>query len=447
MKGTPVDIWYFDTSKPRLTRKGIYSPHKVFLYELIHRSITRHNISECFWALKLLPRMTNIDPYVIFRFIMIMIHSIDDKLIEKNFIIYLEALISKLDVAKPDIFVEFLSYFLSNNRVEDARDLFNQRYRFMTYLYHREVPLVNINIGCYDFLFNYLAWKDKLPSDNVINFDVSIQGWLVNAMSHLKQVETNHELFVMCISDVLVFYRFHKKAYLFLSQFQRTNQDNITAQLLLFNLIKSLSKSTPKRQRTDPSYNISITTSDEEEERQNNRRKELDGINNFIADECNIEFDLKQYPITSDKKNILDNLCRLDMRRNEVMELSASYYQRIEALQLIMDSLEYLSEIRNPTRWRYLQDILIQITTSNDESFLSEVCTLWQTRYREFWKFDDILVLAIDRNTPDAKVKHRKLIKDVLRILNSFNTIEETMIIEESGQVLDDDEYYDIDWL
>lgn len=390
--------------------------------------------------------MTNIDPYVIFRFIMIMIHTVGDESINKNFMIYLEALLSKLELTKPDVFVEFLTYFFSNNRIDDARDLFSQRHRFMSYLYHRKIPLIDVNIGCYDLLFNYLEWQERVPKQTVVKFDVSIQGWLVNAMGHLRHTQSNHELFVMCVTNVLLYYKFHKKAYLFLSEFQRSNQDNITAQLLLFKLIKSLNKGTPKRQRTDPNYYLSAIASIEEKSRQTNRDKELEAINNFSIDECNTSLDLEQYPIISDKKNVFDNLRRLDLGREEVLELSATYSNRLEAFRLIMDSLEDVSEIKRGTRWRYLQDILNQILSSKDESFIEEVRTLWQIRYYPFWQLDDFLELARDNGSPDKKVKHRKIIKNVFRTFSSaFDPVEEASIPQEGEEVLFADDYYNID--
>lgn len=455
MKGGPVDIWYHYTNKARHNKKGLSdlhrdSLHSVLLYEKVHQSLTSHNLQDCLWALRILPAATTIDPFVTFRFFMIMIHTAEQEgPINKNVIIYLETLLSKLDLAKPDVFVEFLTYFISNNRIEDAREMYSQRHRFMSYLYHRKMPLIIENIGCYDLLFNYLSWKDRTPNQTMVKFDVSIQGWLVNAMGHLKGVRSNYELFVMCVVNVLLYYGFFKKAYLFLSAFQRSNEDNIAAQLLLYNLIKTMNELTPKRQRIDSIYYLSELNSEREESRKIARDKELEGINNFSMDECNVRLDLGRYPVISDKKRIFDNLRRLDQRREELFELSTNFTDRLEALQLVMDSLENVSEIRKESRWRLLYDILKQILATNDELLIEGLRNLWQTRYYPHWRLEDFLALSFDEFS-NKKAKHRKIIKKVIRTLSSeFDPVKGTDSSEDEPDQCEfsPSDYYDIDGL
>lgn len=349
---------------------------------------------------------------------MIMISTLETDKINKNFIIHLEALISKLTVSKPDIFVEFLSYFIKNGRIDDALELYSSRLKYMSYMIHRSVPLVRVNMSCYGLLLNYLEWKRKLAAGSEVEFDVSIQGWLVNGMGPLKAVEHNNEIFVMCIVNVLLHYGFWKKAYLFASEFQRSNRDNLAAQLLLYRLIDKFNpRSGPKRRRMLANY-MELTTDEEEQARERHRSTELDAINNFSLQECKVPVRSDEFPIMTDKKNILDNLRRLDPTRDELIELSGTYLEKVEVIRLIMDSLEHKSKTKDPSRWRCLQDTLNQVISSNDPVFIGRVADLWRTRYQQFWVTEHLLLLAADDKS-GGKVKHRKLIKGVIKTFKS----------------------------
>lgn len=206
--------WLFDVGQPPTPQANELNIGRVktFLYESIHRSITRHNLHECFQLLNLLPKETTLDPYILFRFVMILIESNPSSRVNKNVIIHLESLLSKLDLRKPDIFVQILSYFLRNNRIEDAKELFEHRKRFMALQIHQSPPATDVNLKCYEFLLNYIEWDKKLSTDSLkLNFDVSMQGWLVNVIDCLKSSSGNYEFFVLCLIRVLLYYGYSKK--------------------------------------------------------------------------------------------------------------------------------------------------------------------------------------------------------------------------------------------
>lgn len=385
---------------------------KLFLYETLHSSVTRHNLHECFELLRVLPIDTSLDPYILFRFIFILIESNDTSSVNKNVIIYLESLLSKLDIVKPDAFIEFLAYFIRNNRLDDARELLAQRHRFMSYQTHRTLPFIDVNLRCYEFLLNYTEWSQRTTQQDV-KFDVSIQGWVVNAIDQLQRITSNHEYFVMCVLRVLLHYKFHKKAYLFVSEFQRNNPDNICAQLLLFNLLKRLQED--KKPVINSSGSIPMVCDTKLVELNQNRISELEEINNFSSNMEKERFDDKKYPIVEDKKNILNNLRNLDPAREEILELGAKYCNEIEILQDVMDSLELIDEIKNKYRWRTLFTILESMVSGNDSIVVDKARNLWITRYQKFWEPVDFFAIIGDSFSRSSLAT----VKKVLHILNN----------------------------
>lgn len=413
---------------------------KVFLYEKLYKSITQHDLIECYKLLQVLPKDTSLDPYILLRFVLILIESVHTDRVNKNFIIYLESIMSKLDLTKPDAFLEYVSYFIKHNRIDDARELFSQRLRIMTNLTHRKVPFVDINIRCYEFLMNYLAWENRISNEQkAITFDVSIQGWLVNAIDQLKEVTGNYEYFVMCITRVLMAYGFHKKAYLFVSEFQINNPENIGAQLLLFNLLAKLRslneenrlQSKENRNQIDDSMDCDVNDYDDHEadlvdydqtSMQTLRQNELAAINNFVLDEQEESIDFQCYPIVGHKNEILINLRSLDKTRDEILEL---HYQlaghRVDLIRDLMDSLEYKKHVTDSTRWKHLKRILINTIDSGDEQALAEIGHLWQTRYQRFWTSVDFLCLVEEAGSSSSS-SLRRAVKKVLKLLRAnFN--------------------------
>jgi hypothetical protein len=424
-KESKKGYWYYDPAKTCPDRRYLYSQHRSLLYNVLYRALTRHDLRQSFWLLELLPKCPTIDCYVVFRYVMIILNTLETRKINKNFIIYLESLLSKLAVSAPDVFVELISYLFSNNRIDDARELYCQRHKFMSYHIHRNVPLQDVNVSCYGFLLNYLEWKERLPSENKMDFDVSTQGWLVNGMDALKAVEHNYEIFVFCIVNVLLYHGFWKKAYLFTSEFQRTNPRNLSAQLLLLNLIENRTTNGPKRRRLLVNY-MDLTSNEEEKKREENRYTELLAINNFSAEECKSSIRYDQFPILTDKKNILDRLQRLDPTRDELIELSATYLAKAETIRLLMDSLEHVSKVRDFSRWRCLQNNLDEVICSNDPNLMRDVSNLWLTRYKRFWRVEHFLLLLSDEASRN-RAKHEKTIRDVIHTLSSRFDQEETL--------------------
>lgn len=405
-------IWLYDKGHA----KPAFGRTRLFLYEALRRSLTHHDQEDCHKILALLPLDPSADPHILLRLILILIESVKTKRVHTSFITYLESLLSRQDLAKHELCLEFMSYFIRHNRVEDAKELFNLRSRSLTHLTHRQLPYIDINLRCYEFLLSYLDWGARAFDD--LKFDVSIQGWVVNAIEHLKGTTGNYEYFIMCIVQVLLHHGFKIKAYLVASSFQRNNPDNISAQLLLANILKKVIPSGYSQ--------IAMTCDSKEQERDANRTGKLAKINNFVIGDKPEVFEPDVYPLSTDKSNILNNLRRLDIRNDETTEISEFSDDLISKMQDIMDRLEYVSEVGKIVHWEKLQLTLNQILSSNDEELLKQARSLWQTRYQRFWNSDDFLSLV------DVEHSESDLIANLLEVLRSnFDSTEEPLFSEE----------------
>lgn len=389
---------------------------KVYLYESLYRSLTKHDSRECFKLIEVLPKETSLDPYVLFRLIMILIACNPTEVINKNVIIHLESLISSLDVCRPDIFIEFLSYFVRHNRIDDAKELLSQRHRFMSRKTHRVVPHVETNFQCYQFFLNYLKWSERISErGSKPKFDVSIQGWIVNVADHLTSTESNHEYFLMCLLRVLLFYGFNKKAYLFSSQFQRNNPDNLSGQLLHHHLLDRLSlvsvksESDPLRPDEETPMDCEVT----EEDRELGRCEDLLKLSNFHINEEAIN--LERYPIQQDKRSVAANLRRLDPCIKELVKPEDDNENPINTLKDLLDALEFIEEISNMTRWRKLLKIVELIFHTKDAILMREARLLWRTRYRLYWRSIKFIDLVGPDITQTAK-------NELLKIIDTLNT-------------------------
>lgn len=386
------DPWYFDPEqKPnnRQANEFSFGRVKLFLYESLYRSVTKHDRYESFQLAKLLPKVTYLDPYVLFRFIMILVETNDIQSINKNVIFYLETLFSKLYMNKPDILLELLSYFIKHNRIEDAQELFSQRYRYMCCGFHQRLNLIDINLKCYGFIFNYLQWKHKVETstDAPLNTDLSFQGRLVNIIDCLKTVTTNHEYFLMCLVRILMHYGYRKKAYLIISEFQNNNPNNISAQLLNLYILNEL-QLVPNVESDDliPQSQVPMSVDGNIEEQNARRLKDYDNINNFSPD-LDTEVILPgDYAFDLNKEAILKNLRRLDATRPELLDNINMHNNYVDILRELMDGIEFIEEISNIKRWYKLKETLDKIFNLNDEVIILDARFLWHTRYKRYWK-------------------------------------------------------------
>ena len=399
-------VWLYHPNQSRRNSEPKCGRAKAFLFDRLYNSITRHDLLECYKLLRIAPRETSIDAHVFFRYIMILVNSVRTDKVNKNFLIYLESFLSKLNLSKPDVFVEFLIYFIRNNRIDDARELLAQRQRHLARPHHRPVPFVEINLCCCKLYIDYHEWSMR-SQNQLVKFDYSIQGWLVNAMDQIKQVSGNYEYFALAITKMLLAYKFNRKAYLFVSEFQRLNPDNISAQLLLFNLINLLVQ---LGEAEGEDKKVSAKLAIPEAVRFEGRSRELASINNFCLDGDGELFDPSAYPLATDRSSILQNLLRLDMKRNEILELSVEK-NRLESVRYIMDSLECLQHIGNVTRWHTLLELLSEIFSTRDEQTIIELRNLWQVRYQRHWSLDYFL----DNTMKECK----DIVKKVFHLLSS----------------------------
>lgn len=412
-----IKSWSFVVDRKNASKHNelVFGRVKAFLYESLYRSITRHDLGESFQLIRLLPKEFSLDPYVLFRFIMILVESNRADTVGKNVLIYLESLVSKLRVSKPDVFVEFLCYFIRHNRLNAARELFSLRHNKMLHLTHRPVPYVDTNLRCYEFLLNYLEWKEKVEiSRSKVSFDVSTQGWVVNAINKLRFVTSNHEYFVMCLLEVLLYYGYHQKAYLFASEFQRNNPDNLSAQLIHLNLLKYLSTLTSKEKPVSLDEEVTMLCEFDEETLQKNRLEDLEGINNFSTNNDEIDdLNINNYPFESDKRTILKNLKRLDCSRHELLDYGA-YENLIDLYRDLMDGLEYVHEIKNVSRWSSLHKVLNEIFDSKDEALIMDARFIWHSHYKRYWKNVNFIAICGDRINEEDK----NLITEVCDLFN-----------------------------
>lgn len=392
------DCWFYDPtqkSNKRQANELATGRVKVFLFESLYRSLTNHDLYECFQLVKLLPKLISLDPYILFRFVMILIESNPTESINKNIIFYLETLISKLYINKPDIFVEFIAYFVKHNRIEDAKELFSQRNRFMSYSFHQKLPVVNVNLKCYEFLFNYVQWLEKIntKTDIPLHTDLSFQGRLVNIIDCLKEVRTNHEYFVICLIRILLHYGYNKKAYLIASGFQRNNPSNISAQLLHLQIIDSLDLLSSHKSKSMSKNEMPMDIDTSIEEQNSNRDNDYHNIKNFTSNMAEEIIMLGEYPIHEDKQLVMKNLRRLDPSRIELLDNLNMHSNLVDMLKDLLDGLESIMESSNISRWLRIEEILNSISNSKDEMVILDARVLWHTRYKRFWanvRFDEI---------------------------------------------------------
>lgn len=378
-----LDKWWFNPN-PKSSRNHsnelALGRTKVYLYESLYRCITKHQLYESFQLVSLLPKVITIDPYALFRFLMILVESNDTYDVNKNVLFHLETLISKLYVNQPDIFVEFLAYFVKNNRIDDAKELFSARNRFMVRRVHQKIPVVDTNIKCYEFYFIYLEWLEKYQNGQVtnLNTDLSFQGKLVNILDHLKSIKTNHEYFVICVLQILIASNHWRKAYLFASVFHENNPDNLSAVLIHFHLLKELNllQSTPTELD-----NISI------KQQELNKLRDLNEINNFSAKLDQEEtLSIDEYPFHLDKRMISENLKRLDPSRRDVLDQLDNQDNLVAILDDLLGGLETISELKNVDRWLELKGVLLKIfQRRRDQTLIEESRSLWRSKYRRYW--------------------------------------------------------------
>lgn len=395
--------WLFDVDRTAKTSSSelAFGRIKSFLYESLHKAVTTHNLEECFKLLRLLAKETALDPYVLFKFIMILIESSHPENINKNVIIYLELQMSKLDLCKPEIFVEFLAYFVRHDKIDTAIEMFAQRQRHMTLNFHRTLPFVDVNLRCYEFLFQYQDWEYKAVEEQLRpSLDVSIQGWVVNLIDCLKSVTGNYEYFVLSLSKVLLYYGYSKRAYLFVSEFQRNNPNNLGAQVLLYKLIGMIS---PKE----------ILSESDEIDLEQKRQSELEMINNFSSDIDDEIIKPAQYPLENDRHSILNNLRILDVSREEVYKLDKLNGDKISMFKDLMDGLELVKEIGNIRRWKRIRKIIKSIMDSGDENLIEPIRQIWKSRYDTYWSAINFVDLVDNR----IKRKEKQLIEDVINLL------------------------------
>lgn len=419
-----IDRWLFVPNPRPLTRAYELKRcrARAYLLESLHRCVTKHDLHEAFELIRVLPKETFLDPYALLRFILILVESSPSQRINKNVIIYLEALMSKLDISKPDAFVEFLAYFIRNNRISDAKELFDERHRYMLSKIHRPLPYVDTNVRCYEFYLHYLSWVERITTKDVKpNFDVSTQGWLVNAIDCFKTATSNHEYFVICLLRVLLYYGYLRKAYLFMSEFQRNNPNNLGAQLIHFKLLKQLDAMSVTGKAEHMLEHRGAGDEDvpmlpEEltwEQRLEKRSADLQAINNFSSSDTEEGFESNIYPLDEDRRRILKNLRTLDPAGRELMELSAGQENPIAILRDLLDGLETIREISNITRWQAIRKLIDSLT---DRATCQEARDLWSARYRQYWLAIDMVSLVSD------EIAHgdRKFIEETHNLLISF---------------------------
>lgn len=407
-------ITWLEVAKDYNVSELDYGRIKYLLTTRVHRAVTRHDTVECFRLLRLLAKDTSIDPYILFRVIMILIESNKPEIVDKNATVYLESQLNKLEtLSKPEVFVDFLSHFMKYNYLDYFNEIFSRRQRYMHLTIHRQLPYIEKNINCYEFLYNYINWQSK----DKVEFDISIQGWLVNLMESLQLVQGNYEYFIMCLLDVLLYYNYDRKAYLYMSQYFRDNPRNLSAQLLMYKLLVYLSSKT--HEDDDLTEIVDI---DSLERR---RVKDLGKINNFRSNPKGESFPKNRYPISQDREIILSNMRLLDPTKNELIELAQSTdsinIDQVDSLEILMDGLEFEHEITNLERWEKIRKLLVDIMEADLDltgDTVLKLVKLWRTKYSRYWTIVDFVEIFKDKSTQKVDCQ---VIQDVIDLLEGFN--------------------------
>lgn len=371
------------------------------LCESLRRYLTRHDLPKIYDMMPLLAKDTTLDPNILIRTTFILLSSTDYQDSNKYVLFYLETLFSKLDVCKISLFTEFLSYLIKNDHLKEAKEMLTSRHRYINMEVLRPTPYSDLNLKCHELYLNYMDWCE---TDHGQKLGVSTQGWLANAMQYLKLVMTNHEFYLICVVRVLLHYGYNEKAYLIASEFQRSNPDNLTANLILLRIIERYS------------LDFEEAADDDVESRESNRSDALNRINNFDGPKRRDKLKKKNdtpspmiplcpdtYPLVIDKKSAVSNVKRLDPANAVLMDRNRKFGD-IESLENLLDGLESISEISNIKRWKRLKKAINRILKSSDATLLREARDLWTTKYQRYWRDIDFVQLAKQR-VPDVEIE------------------------------------------
>lgn len=344
---------------------------------------------------------------------MLLVESNSAQAIHKNVIFHLESLISKLNLYPTEVLVEILNYLVKHDRLEDARELLSIKHRSITRKCIKVLPYVDQNLRCIEFLLNYITWEQQvLNQDTKLICDVSTQGWIVNAIVHLRSVIGNYEYFVIAVTRMLLFYSYNKKAYLFVSEFMRNNPLNTSAQLLLLNLLVYLNQNNAIKY--DEHEENTMDCMANEEELETNRVNDLEKLNNFSSDQVDEMIDLKLYPTMHDKETALENLRKTDASQHVLMKHSDESYS-VHRLKDLLDGLEYLVEVRSKSRWKRIRVALEELFENADAEAIEETKVLWRTNYQPYWAGIDFVELA----GQDLSRSRKRLIREVSESLRN----------------------------
>lgn len=333
-----IRTWFFDLNQPKALADNdnniSNSPVTWFTLRKIRDFVTTYNAYHSYFFFGLFSIMKTLEPNIYIRLLFILIESAPHTKINVNVLGHMETMVRKLDVSAPDVFIEILAFLVRNNRINDATTLFDNRTRYMSMKFHRQLPHVDVSIAYYQFYIKYLDWKTSLKENTLTNdCDLSTAAAMQNFICTLEKERGNHEFFIMCLVEMLTYYDQTTEAYNVIKNFQKVNPKNLSANLLLYRFISQ--------------YKL----------------HDLD-----------------------DHQKLIESLREIDASRPEIIEIQELCGQDCTRLfSDLMSSLEYISNRKNPKLWKLLYRNLNFIVNLAEERIKFAVKRIWISHFKLFW--------------------------------------------------------------
>lgn len=330
-----------------------------------------------------------LNPYIPFRCAFIMIESCDKRMIKPALISNLDTITRHLDLHKPDIFLECLTYLVRNKHIDYAKQFFSDRSRYMRLVHHFKVPIIELTIDCYEAYLSYLTWLEYIEkADSSLNEDdariqVLFESQVANFETIFERSNFNHEFFLKCFLRMLYQNNCYDMAEKSILNFLANNKLNLSGYLMLYGHLFVCNQA--KIEQDDGSL--------EEETLMDVEVMPESHLSSMVDDEC-LENDHFNTIWTGLRKLDPSNVLLLDLMTNARLDV-------ITRITSLMDMLEYRQNFSNFRAWRTLikeQEYLIE----NHQELRSCASNLWLDRYSVVWHQVDFLKhVDLDSNKAD----------------------------------------------
>lgn len=413
-KSTITEWFYFLHNPP--TRKASNcgsSPLMWFTLNKLRHIISHHQIEKCYQLLPVVARMKYLEPNILVRLIFLLIESCPPESVNCNVLAHLENLLRKLDISVPDMFTEMLGYLLKCDRIDVAKEMLNERLRYMSYRTHRFIPTVRIKVAYYSFYIKFLEWRKDITSKHTQSkdCDVSVTGTMINFITSIKETTGNHEYFIICLLEMLYYYKFNRKAYKVAKDFQKNNPLNLSANKIFLSIISQYPHDNLNVDIKENDQNTINSISNMNTPEMNDRNS--DDEDDFgRGEEC---FRPSVECLDRDKRSIISHLRLIDPTGNELLELS-SKESLVSQFVDLMNSLEFIDAMSSRNKWKRLNLLIDNIIESNDEDTTRSVSEHWNCHYKTYWMSIDLDRLS---SIHHKILKRQKLIQTTIAKLNN----------------------------